>query len=229
MARQLTFDLRIPPALSRADFLVAEANRLAATVLDAPEGWPDGRMLLTGPAGSGKTHLAAIWATERGAPMTQADQLRPDDADALVAPGGALVIEDAQWAAGLTRAEAALFHIWNLSAGRGCLLLMTAETPPRDWGLVLPDLQSRMLAMPQTRLGQPDEPLLAAVLVKLFADRQLSPPAGLIDWLVPRMDRSLGLARALVAGLDAAAMSRQGPVTRAMAAELLDKLTPLDA
>ena len=116
----------------------------------------------------------------------------------------------------------------HCAPARGALLLLTARMAPRDWGLALPDLRSRMDAMPQVRLGPPDEALLAAVLVKLFADRQLAVPAGLIDWLVRRMDRDLGLARRLVAGLDAAAMSAGGPVTRRMAADLLDKLTPAD-
>lgn len=224
MARQLTLDLSVPPALSRADFLVTPANAEAVAMLDAPELWPGGRMLLTGPDGAGKSHLAAFWAAENGAIRVGVGGLRADAVDGLAASGGAVVVEDAHRIGGAAGAEEALFHLWNLAGARDCLLLMTARKPPRDWGLALPDLRSRMEAMPQVRLGPPDEALLTAVLVKLFADRQLSVPAGLIDWLVMRMDRDLGMARRLVAGLDRTALAAKSPVTRAMAAEALTQL-----
>lgn len=228
MARQLTLDLTTPPAHARADFLVAAANHDALAMLDAPGRWPQGRLLLIGPEGAGKTHLAAFWAAENGARRMAAPALAAADPDALAAEGGALVIEDADRAGGAAGVERALFHLWNLCPQRGCLMLLTARSAPRDWGLALPDLRSRMDAMTQARLGAPDEALLAAVLVKLCADRQLAVPAGLIDWLALRMDRDLGLARHLVAALDDAAMGAQSPVTRRMASEMLDKLTPAD-
>ncbi|AUH34373.1 DnaA ATPase domain-containing protein [Paracoccus tegillarcae] len=228
MPRQLTLDLAGDPAHSRADFLVADANALAVAALDAPDAWPQGRMLLIGEAGAGKTHLASFWAAERGAMRVSAPALTPEAADGLACQNGALVIEDAHCAGGLPQAEQALFHLWNICHMRNCLLLLTARRAPRDWGVVLPDLRSRMDAMPQTRIAAPDEGLLAAVLVKLFADRQLSVPAGLIDWLVLRMDRDLGLARKLVAALDESAMADQKPVTRRLASDLLDQLTAPD-
>lgn len=229
MFRQLTLDLTTPPAHSRADFLPAEANLDALAVLDAPQDWPQGRMLLIGPEGSGKSHMAAFWAAENGARRVSASSLRPDMADQLVDEGGALVVEDADHAGFAAGAEQTIFHLWNLCGPRDCLLLLTAERPPRDWGLVLPDLRSRMDAMPQVHLGPPDEKLLAAVLVKLFSDRQLAVSAGLIDWLVLHMDRDLGLARRLVAAMDRAAMSEKGPVTRKIAAGLLETLSPRQA
>lgn len=229
LSRQLTLDLTTPPAHSRGDFLPGAANAAALSTLDQPQVWPSGRMLLIGPEGAGKTHLAAFWAAENGARRMSAASLRPDAADLLVAEGGALVIEDADHAGFAAGAEQALFHLWNLCGARDCLLLLTARTPPRDWGLVLPDLRSRMDAMPQVRLGPPDEGLLAAVLVKLFADRQISVPAGLIDWLVLHMDRDLGLARRLVAAMDRAAMADKSPITRRIAADLLDSLSESDA
>jgi chromosomal replication initiation ATPase DnaA len=229
MFRQLTLDLTTPPAHSRADFLPATANQTALRVLDAPQDWPQGRMLLIGPEGAGKSHIAAFWAAENGARRVNAAHLRPDAADQLVAEGGALAVEDADHAGFAAGAEQAIFHLWNLCGPRDCLLLLTARTPPRDWGLVLPDLRSRMDAMPQVYLGPPDEKLLAAVLVKLFADRQLAVSAGLIDWLVLHMDRDLGLARRLVAAMDRAAMAEKGPVTRRIAAELLESLSNVRA
>lgn len=225
VSRQLTLDLKTEPALGRGDFLVAGANRAALAMLDAPDRWPQGRLLLIGPEGAGKTHLAAFWAAERGAVRLPAAALTEARAGDLVCP---LVIEDAEAVAGDPGAERALFHLWNLVAQRGGPLLLTARSVPRDWGLRLPDLRSRMDAVAQARLGAPDEALLAAVLVKLFTDRQITVPAGLIDWLVLRMDRDLGLARRLVAALDVAALSDKRAITRRMAADLLVQLTPQD-
>ncbi|MDO5641972.1 MAG: chromosomal replication initiator DnaA [Paracoccus sp. (in: a-proteobacteria)] len=224
MARQLTLDLAPEPALGRDDFLVTPANALALATLDDPAGWPQGRMLLIGPEGAGKTHMAAIWAAATGAATVPAVALRVDSADQLLPEGGALLVEDVHLAAGLAGAEQALFHLWNLSAARGGLLLMTARGAPRDWGLGLPDLVSRMGAVAQTRIGPPDDGLLAAVLVKLLADRQLSAPPALIDWLVLRMERDLGLARRLVAALDAETMAAQRALTRPLAASVLADL-----
>ncbi|WP_232844956.1 P-loop NTPase family protein [Paracoccus onubensis] len=225
----MTLDLTTPPAFSRADFLPSAANETALSALDAPRDWPQGRMLLIGPEGSGKSHMVAFWAAENGARKVSAAVLNPESTDRLVAEGGALVVEDADHSGYAAGAEQALFHLWNLCGARDCLLLMTARSAPRDWGLVLPDLRSRMDAVAQVRLGPPDEALLAAVLVKLFADRQLAVSAGLIDWLVLRMDRDMGLARRLVSGMDRMALARKGPVTRKIAADLLDKLTVADA
>lgn len=225
MARQLTLDLALEPALGREDFLVTPANALALATLDDPGVWPQARMLLIGPEGSGKTHLATIWAEETGAALIPARALRIDNLDLLAREAGALVIEDADRAAGNPSGEQALFHLWNLSAERNCRLLLTARDAPGVWQLSLPDLVSRMGAMPVTRIGSPDEGLLAAVLVKLLADRQLSAPAGLIEWLVLRMDRDLGLARRLVAALDTETMAARRPLTRQLAGDLLMKLT----
>lgn len=215
----------MPPASSRDDFLVTGANRDALAMLDAPARWPQGRLLLIGGPGSGKSHLAGFWAAEHGAHIVQGWTLNPANVDELAPEGGAVVVEDGHEIGGNPQAEQGLFHLWNLCAARGCWLLLTARTPPRDWDLSLPDLRSRMSAMPLTRIEAPDEALLAAVLVKLLADRQLTAPPGLIDWLVPRMDRDLGLARRLVAALDAEAMAERRGLTRPMAADLLEQLT----
>lgn len=225
MPRQLALDLRTPPALGRGDFLVAPANAAALAQLDAPDAWPGGRLLLIGPEGSGKTHLAAFWAAEHGARRQPAAALRPESAEGLLGEGGALVIEDAHRAGGAAGAERTLFHLWNLAPQRGALLLLTARVPPRDWGIALPDLRSRMDAVAQARLDPPDDPLLAAVLVKLFADRQLAVGADVVEALVPRMDRDLGLARRLVAAIDAGALAARRPVTRRLALETLAALT----
>lgn len=223
MARQLILDLPVRPALGREDFLVTAANALALSVLDRPETWPQGKVVLVGAQGSGKTHLAQVFAAATGAPVIAAAALAGADVAAL-AQHGALVVEDAQGIAGQPAQEAALFHLHNLALAEGAKLMLTARTAPNRWGLGLPDLASRMQATQVVTLEPPDDALLAAVLVKHFADRQIRVPGGLVPWLVARMDRSLAMARQLVAELDARAMAESRPIGQKLAAEVLDRL-----
>lgn len=215
--RQLAFDLPTTAAMRREDFFVTPANAVALAALDGWQDWPSGRMLLVGPGGAGKTHLAQIWADATGAVVLSARDMQAADLPSLAT--GPVVVEDADLLS--PDAQATLFHLHNMLAGQH--LLVTAASPPRDWPLTLPDLASRMQAMPITRLDAPDDALLTAVLVKLFADRQISVPTHLISYLTVRMDRSLHAAAALVAALDAAALALGRPITRTLAAEILDK------
>ena len=213
MTGQLAFDLPALQAFRREDFFPSPANAVALAALLDPTAR---RLMLVGPHGAGKTHLAHIWAGVAGAcllPLTDLPHALPD-----LSPDAAVVIDNADDPA---RDQTALFHLHNLLAPSGRLLL-TATTPPRDWGLTLPDLVSRLQAMTHLTLDAPDDALLSAVLVKLFADRQIAVPPNLIPYLVTRMERSIAAARALVATLDAAALAQGRPVTRALAAELLD-------
>lgn len=208
--------------MTRAEFFVAPANALALAALDDWAHWPQSKMLLVGPSGAGKSHLAQIWACDAGARMIAGADLAGADLPALSA-ATRVVVEDAEAVAGNDRAETALFHLHNLLAqSPGGALLLTAAAPPRDWGLRLPDLLSRIQAAPVTRIEAPDDALLSAVLIKLFADRQLTVQPNLIPYLLARMPRSIGAARAVVAALDARALAEGRPVTRALAAELLD-------
>lgn len=216
MPRQLAFDLPVRPALGRGDFFVSPANALAVAQIDAG-GWPAGKLLLIGPEGAGKSHLAQVWATETGAVVLEAAALPDLPPEAL-----AVVVEDAEKVAGDEAAETRLFHLHNHVLAHGGRLLITASAPPRSWGLVLPDLASRMEATALAGIAPPDDRLLSAVLVKLFADRQIAVAPSLIPWLVNRMDRSFAAARAMVAELDTRALARGGPVTREIAREVLD-------
>ncbi len=218
MIGQLAFDLGQRSGFAREDFFPSASNRAALAMVDGWAGWPAGRMLLIGPQGAGKTHLAHIWAGMSGAQVIAATGLAGADIPSL-ASAGAVVVEDAH---ALPRAgEEALFHLHNLLSNAGHLLI-TARTPPRDWGVQLPDLLSRMQALPITQLAAPDESLIAAVLVKLFSDRQITVPPNLIAYLAPRIDRSIGAARDIVAALDARALAEGRAITRALAADMLD-------
>lgn len=224
MIRQLTFDLPAQEKLTRVDFTISGANALALAALDQWQGWPGRKMLLAGPQGAGKTHLAAIWAADTGALQLTATDLAGLDLAGLDG-SRAVVVEDADRVAGDPAAEEALFHLHNMVTRSGHLLL-TARTPPRDWGLRLPDLLSRMQAAPLTRLDPPDDALLAKLLAKLFADRQLAVQPALLPWLVARMPRSFAAARAIVAELDARSLAEARPITLRLAAEILDMDAP---
>ncbi len=221
MTRQLAFDLPGREALGRENFFVSPSNVLALAALDGWRDWPQARMLLLGPAGAGKTHLAHVWAAQSGARIVEAVELATLD-QASLGEAAALVVEDTDRVAGDAARETALFHLHNQVAALGGSLLLTAARPVRDWGLSLPDLISRMQAMAVTRLAPPDDALLSAVLVKLFADRQISVAPALIPYLASRMDRSFAAARDLVARLDALALAQGRPVTRQLASTLLD-------
>lgn len=216
MIRQLAFDLPPVEAFRAEDYFIAGSNATAHAQVTGGR-WPGNRLLLIGPAGAGKSHLAHLWAVGQGACV-----LRVQDLTLTALPDlpQAVVLEDADGAAGNPALEEAMFHLWNHQAGRG-LLLMTARSAPRDWGLHLPDLLSRMQAMPLARLEAPDDGLLAAVLVKLFADRQVHVQPNLIAFLLARIERSVNAARQVVAALDARALAQGGPISRSLAAEVL--------
>lgn len=223
MSRQLSFDLPVRPALGREDFFVSPANAVAVATVEDWRNWPGGKLVLAGPAGSGKTHLAHVWAAAAGARVLHARDLPQLDIADLASDAARLVVEDADTIAGDTAAEQALFHLHNLTLAEGGALLLTGATPPRHWPLTLPDLASRMLGASMVKLAPPDDALLKAVLLKLFADRQLAVSPALVDYLLPRMERSHDGAGRLVAMLDRAALAEGRAVTRSLASRVLDK------
>lgn len=220
MARQLTFDLPQREARGRGDFFVSAANAAALAAIDGWRAWPGRKLVITGPPGAGKSHLAALWADEAGAEVIPAEALSATDPAILA--GRNVVLEDAEALAGNTEAEAAAFHLHNIVLAEGGSLLVTAATAPSRWGLALPDLASRMEGTPVVAIEPPDEALLAAVLVKLFTDRQIDPPETLIRYLLPRIDRSFAAARGIVDALDTTALAEGKPVSRDLARQILE-------
>ncbi|WP_297780925.1 DnaA/Hda family protein [uncultured Roseovarius sp.] len=219
---QLSFDLPVRPALGREDFFVSPANAEAVAMIDSWETWPSRKLILAGPTGSGKTHLTHVWAALSGARIIAAADLADADIPALAL--SPLAIEDAEQTAGNRAAEEALFHLHNLSLAEGHTILLTAERPPHLWPLRLPDLMSRMQGTLVTQLRAPDDALLAAVLTKLFADRQIAPSPDTVPYLSRRIDRSFAAVREVVETLDAAALAERRAITRAFAAQVLDKM-----
>jgi chromosomal replication initiation ATPase DnaA len=215
--KQLAFDLPLDPRYGREDFLVSPSNERAYSLIERWPDWPDRALHLTGPEGSGKSHLASIWATNAHAWTIDAFEVSGERVPHLVS-NGALLVEDADRG---DRDEAALFHLLNLSRERGAFLLLTSAAPVDSWGIRTPDLLSRLRLAPAVSLDPPDDALLKAVLVKLFVDRQLVVDTSVVDFLALRIERSLARAAEIVKALDREALSRGRRITRPMAAEVL--------
>ena len=214
--RQLALALPHAESFARVDFLIGASNQAALGMIERWPDWPDRALALVGPEGAGKSHLASIWADIAGARRVSARALGETNLPAALATG-ALVIEDASARVD----ERALFHLLNLMRQEEAFVLITARTMPASWSVVLPDLASRLRAVLAIELKPPDDTLLRAVLVKLFADRQLAVDESLIGYLATRIERSFAGARAAVEQLDREALRQQRPVTRALAAETL--------
>ncbi|SNR55429.1 chromosomal replication initiator DnaA [Puniceibacterium sediminis] len=220
--RQLKFNLPFRPALGRGDFYVSRANALATTQIDRWRDWPGRKLVLTGPQGAGKTHLAHVWSAESGATILQSSDL--PDADIPQLAGGNVCVEDVPMIASNDAAEQALFHLHNLTLAQGNSLLLTALNPPSQWQLGLPDLTSRVMGTQMARLSAPDDDLLSAVLAKLFADRQIVPAPDAISYLVRHMPRSFAMAGRMVDAIDDAALGTPKGASRLLASKVLAAL-----
>jgi DnaA regulatory inactivator Hda len=215
---QLPLDLSFRPALGRADFLVAPCNAAAVAWIDRWPDWPGPALALWGPAGSGKTHLLEVWRAHSNAAAIAAQALTSAALPQLLGAARAAAIDDAQGAD-----DEALLHLYNILAERQGHLLLAAREPPARWAIGLADLRSRLLAAPAVAVEGPDDALLAALLVKLFADRQLRISEDLIAYLLPRIERSFAAAQLIVAALDKAALAGQRAVTVPLARDILNR------
>ncbi|MCF2523385.1 DnaA/Hda family protein [Bradyrhizobium sp. G127] len=215
--RQLALALPHAESLTRDNFLEGAANAQALALIDAWPDWPNRVMMLVGPEGSGKSHLASIWATEAGARSVAAHTLTAVNVPGELATG-ALVVDDLN-PGGFD--ERALFHLMNLAREDEAFVLMTGRTPPSVFAVELRDLRSRLRALPVVTLTPPDDQLFRALIVKFCADRQMTMDESIVSYLATRIERSFAAARQAVELLDAEALRQRRPVTRALAAEVL--------
>jgi chromosomal replication initiation ATPase DnaA len=205
---QLALDLAGEPAFTAEDFLISPCNAAAQGWVVRWPAWPAFALALSGPAGSGKTHLAHIFAARSGSLILAAGDLSQDSVADLAESDG-VVVEDAD----LGVDETALFHLFNLLREMHRPLLLTGRLPPARWKFTLPDLRSRLASLPLASIGAPDDALLESVLIKLFADRQLRIGLEVVNYILPRMERSFAAARGLVEALDRAALEGGRAVT----------------
>jgi chromosomal replication initiation ATPase DnaA len=215
--RQLAFVLPHEESLTRDNFLEGPANAAALALIEAWPEWPARTMWLAGQEGSGKSHLAAIWAEASGARITAAHALDPASVPGALATG-ALVVEDLRPG---EADERALFHLLNLAREEAAFVLITAREAPTAFEIGLKDLRSRLRALPVVSVLPPDDQLLRALIVKLCADRQLTVDESVVSFLANRIERSYAAARDIVALLDREALRLGRPITRAFAAEIL--------
>ena len=220
--RQLAFALPHAESLSRDNFLEGPANAAGLALVDSWPDWPNRVMLLVGPEGSGKSHLAAIWAEQTGARSTSAHVLTAAEVPGQLATG-ALVVEDLKSA---EFDERALFHLLNLAREDAASVLITARAPIASLKIELRDLKSRLRAIPAVELSPPDDRLFRALIVKFCADRQMTVDESVVAFLATRIERSVVAARQTVEMLDSEALRLGRPVTRTLAAELLRQDRP---
>jgi chromosomal replication initiation ATPase DnaA len=218
MSEQLRLGFEHTPASGAEDFMPGFSNREALAWLARWPDWPGPALLLHGPPGCGKSHLARIWLTRTGGRcLAHAALATADPSERRT-----WVLDDAEPVAD----ETGLLSFYNRLRERGGHLLMTARRPVGAWTLRLPDLASRLRAAPAVAIGPPDDALLGAVLLKLFADRQLVVAEAVIEYLVRHMERSFDAAQVTVAGLDAASLRQRRPITVALARSLLERIEP---
>jgi chromosomal replication initiation ATPase DnaA len=216
MSRQLGLDLGLRASLGREDFLIAPHNADAVAWIDAWPDWPAAALAVHGPEGCGKTHLASVFAARTKAEFIDPSSIVGAVRRVLDGSLAEAVLEDAD---GFD--DTALLHLLNALTEKGGHVLLTARTPPARWNVRLADLKSRLRAIPTVAIAAPDDESLAAILVKLFADRQLRVDQPVIAWLTARIERSFDGARRAVAALDAASLEKRREITVALAREVL--------
>jgi chromosomal replication initiation ATPase DnaA len=212
---QLAIDLPHRPALGRADFLVSECNAAALGWIERWPDWPARTLVLYGPAGSGKSHLAHLWRERSGGVLIAGEGLSQREPNEL-ASRRSVAVDEAECAP-----ERELLHLYNCVIEAGASLLVVARDAPASWPIALPDLASRLRAAPSVAIAPPDDALLGAVLVKHFADRQVRVAPGVIGFLLRRMERSFAVAGALAERLDRLSLGARRPITIALARRVL--------
>ncbi len=220
MNEQLVFDLGHRSAHGVENFLVSPCNRDAVAWLDRWPDWTAPALAVYGSGACGKTHLAHIWKNRSDARLIRADQLRETPPDQLLTGTRNVIVDDA----GPGIDERGLLHLYNMVGEAGCSLLLTSRTAPARWSIGLADLRSRLAAAPAVSIGRPDDALIGAVLVKLFADRQIQVDGEVLAYVLARMERSFAMARSLVEALDRSALAAHRRITIPLAREVMAAL-----
>jgi len=223
MAEQLILDLPHLAAQAAEDFLVSQSNQAAVDITERWPEWPNPAVLICGPSGVGKSHLVNIWRERSQAAVVSADKLNEDIAGQLHA-AQPLAVEDLHLG---IASEKALFYRLNMAREHRSFVLMTSQRPPGELHITLPDLRSRLRAVPVLTITPPDDTLLQNLLIKLFADRQLRVEPATVKFILTHMERSAEAANRIVAGMDRMALATQRKTTRALAKEVINKLFPI--
>jgi DnaA regulatory inactivator Hda len=219
---QLTLPLGHDVADDAGSFLVGDGNRHAVEWIERWPDWPFTALAIVGPAGCGKTHLAAIWRTRAKA---EAIDLATADIERIAAVGSrTVIIDDCDRAVGDEKGERALLQLYNLLRAGGGHLLLTAAAPPSHWKLALPDLASRLNSAMVVAIDPPDDALLGSIAVKLLADRQLTVKEGVVAYLLSRGGRSVAALARAVDALDSASLADKRPITVPLARDVLARL-----
>lgn len=217
--RQLTFDLPHLPALGAEDFVVSACNQQAVDLIERWPDWSAHAAIVAGPPGSGKSHLVSVWLARSGATVARMDEISATTLDTFKR-ARSLAVEDVA-AGGGEEAERLLFHLLNQARETGGSLLLTMRCPPGELDIRLPDLRSRLRALPIARIDPIDDALLSALLVKLFGDRQLAVAPDVVTYLTRHIERSSEAARRMVERIDRLALATHRKVSRQLATEAL--------
>jgi DnaA regulatory inactivator Hda len=202
-------------------FAVAPSNRHAFDWIERWPDWPFVALVLIGPAGCGKTHLATLWQARTGAAAIDLATAGIEQAVALTDGGAPILVEDCDRVLDETRAERGLLQLYNLAKERGSRLLLTARQAPSQWRLGLPDLKSRLNSAMVVAMDPPDDELLRSVAAKLFDDKQIEVKEEVVAYLLARCERTVASVAQAVETLNMVSKERQRPITVPMAREVL--------
>jgi len=211
---QIPLDLGHDPSFDMADFIVSGSNEAAFALVNSWPDWPGHVVGIVGPSASGKTHLARAWALESDAHIFSADHAVSD-----LRPGQAVLAENLDQQG---RSDEDIFHLFNWIKEISATLLITSGTHPNRWSVTLPDLRSRLATIAVGEMLQPDDELLMVLMVKLFSDRQLQVDMTVLNYVLPRIERSFAAVQGFVSRLDAAALADKRKISRALAKSCLE-------
>ncbi len=222
---QLALELPQRASFRGEDFFVADSNRMAVAMIDRWPDWPSHALAVVGPKASGKSHLAAVWQARSGAGNIPVDAVGARSR-LMMHDNPAVIVEDADLALADGRLDPVdLFHLYNWIRERQGFLLMSGHTPPARWETTLPDLRSRLSSMPIVTIDSPDDTLLAALMVKRLADRQLRVEPKLVEFVITRIERSFSAMEQVVTALDRESLARKKPITIPLARTVMASLS----